>query len=251
MSEATIRGKTTPESTPGSFAPHARSESEVELTTPAAPELGVKCFATAGPVRVTYSYAGDGMDEEYDPSDPDDVPLLRVSIDLAETALPEHYRAGAVDGWVHAMSEATGNPVHSNMDHVSGAAGQHAGLLARRLRDRDPSDYLDEAVRYVDRLRVPDPLIVASIRPTTVLLDEASALVSKVTAGVEGDAADRVREDAHWVRSELTSRRSANRKAATFLDEEVEVHVIAGAEDHEMTAAIGRLNHVIAELDRA
>lgn len=119
----------------------------------------VEVSATAGPIRVTYHWDGEGYDGEWDPTDPEDTPLLRISIEVNDDG--EFRDAGS---W------CTANNTLIDPDHLSSRAVDVASMLAAQVAaGADP----DEAsARFLNRNRdVVDPLLT---RPTTpVMIAEA------------------------------------------------------------------------------
>lgn len=75
----TTRKKTTPASTPGSFAPHMRSEAEANLST-SLQDHGPVTATTDSGWELEYDWEGEGFAGEFDPDDEFDRPLARFRI---------------------------------------------------------------------------------------------------------------------------------------------------------------------------
>lgn len=100
-----------------------------------------------GNFKLAFVYLGEGMNGDYDPSDPDDVPLLRIDI----------YRRGGRDGdWEQEESRCTLFPAHVPFDWKYRAlvtaklyieAGIEQGKTLRQLADElshiHPDNYHD------------------------------------------------------------------------------------------------------------
>lgn len=113
----------------------------------------VEVCATAGPIRVTYHWDGEGYDGEWDPIDPMDTPLLRVTVEVQEE-----------DGdYADAGSWCTANTTLIDPDILSSRASSVASILAEQASaGEDPYAVVG---RFLARNRdVVDPVLT---RPTT------------------------------------------------------------------------------------
>jgi hypothetical protein len=116
----------------------------------------VHVSAQAGPVIVKYDWVGEGVDGDYDPSDPHDQPLLRLSVQLA----------GGESVGFEGGSWCTGTPSTSDPNVISSRAISVARMLAAQTNGKSPEDQAYLIERFLRRSAdVPDPVISVPTTP--------------------------------------------------------------------------------------
>lgn len=119
----------------------------------------VHVSATAGPITVQYDWEGEGTSGSYDPEEPDDVPLLRLTVRL-DGGTAVGYGGGS---W------CTGTPATVSVDAVNSRAIDVAQMLASQVQGHDVRDQVQLVRQFLRRSAdAPDPVLSLPTTPETI-----------------------------------------------------------------------------------